>query len=449
MTHRRDFIAITVLVLLALGVVTFILEHQPAFTFGTQYYTVRAAFQTGSAITSGQGQAVTIAGVEVGLVGDVTLENGQAIVTMNLFKKYAPIYRDATVLVRPRTPLKDMYLALDPGTRQAGAIPNGGMLSAASTQPTVDLDQILSSLDADSRTYLLLLLSGGAQAFRDPPRSSGSMPSPAAIAALRGTFKRFAPLNRDTRTFASLLATRNANIRSSIHNLNLVVTALGGVDSQLSSLIRASNTNFTAISSQDAALQQGLTLLPSTLQQTNETLGKAQGFATESTKALSSLLPFAHDLRPALLASQPLFRDTVAPITTQLTPFSVAVQPLAKTLNASSAKLSVATPALARAVNVLNALFNELAHQPGGGGKSYLYWGSWLSHNAASLTSLQDANGAVVQGIFMANCGELNLLETSLATADPSIPPLLALLNAPDWSKIKSPYCPVPLPTLP
>ena len=46
--------------------------------------------------------------------------------TMDIDKRYAPIYRNATVLLRPRTPLKDMYLALDPGTRSAGAIPNGG-----------------------------------------------------------------------------------------------------------------------------------------------------------------------------------------------------------------------------------------------------------------------------------------------------------------------------------
>ncbi len=60
---------------------------------------------------------MTIAGVQVGQVGAVSLENGRAVVTMNIYRKYAPIYRDATVLLRPRTPLKDMYLALDPGTR--------------------------------------------------------------------------------------------------------------------------------------------------------------------------------------------------------------------------------------------------------------------------------------------------------------------------------------------
>src|SRR5205807_6972593 len=130
------------------------------------YYTVQAPFSSAAAVTAGQGQAVTIAGVQVGQVGGVHLEGGRAVVTMNIYKKYAPIYHDATVLLRPRTPLKDMYLALDPGTSRAGAVPSGGALTVASTSPDVDFSEILASLDTDARNYLLLLLAGGAQAFQ-------------------------------------------------------------------------------------------------------------------------------------------------------------------------------------------------------------------------------------------------------------------------------------------
>ncbi len=126
--HRQDFAAIIALVLGAIAVTVYILEHQPSFVFGQTYYTVRAPFSTAAAVTSGQGQAVTIAGVQVGQVGGVNLRNGQAVVTMNIYKQYAPIYRNATVLLRPRTPLKDMYLSLDPGTKGAGEVPNGGTL---------------------------------------------------------------------------------------------------------------------------------------------------------------------------------------------------------------------------------------------------------------------------------------------------------------------------------
>ncbi|HUO72412.1 MAG TPA: MlaD family protein [Solirubrobacteraceae bacterium] len=443
--HRTDFLAIIALVVLALAVVIYILEHQPAFGFGKSYYTVKAQFATGAAVTAGQGQSVDVAGVQVGQVGNVTLQGGRAIVTMNIYKKYEPIYNDATVLLRPRTPLKDMYLSLDPGTKDAGAVPNNGTLPVANTQPDINVEEILSTLDVDTRNYLLLLLAGGAQTFHDG-HASGPAPSPAAVADLTGTFKRFAPLNRDTVTFTTLLKERTVNIRRSIHNLQEVTQALGAVDGRLTSLINSSNTNFQAISSQDANLEQALTLLPGTLQATTQTLGKVQAFANASTPALRGLVPFAHAFGPALAAATPLFRDTTPVIKNQLRPFAVAIQPLAKILAPASAKLAAATPALTRSVSVLNTLFDELAYQPKGSEQGYLFWGSWLSHNALSLTNLQDAHGPVVRGLFMGTCSQLNLFEVGLATSDPALKPLLGLLNAPDWSKIGGPFCPTPIP---
>jgi phospholipid/cholesterol/gamma-HCH transport system substrate-binding protein len=439
--HRTDFTAIVALVLAAIAVGGYILLHQPAFTFGRSYYAVQAVFQTGAAVTSGQGQSVDIAGVQVGQIAGIKLQSGQAVVTMDIYKKYAPIYRNATVLLRPRTPLKDMYLALDPGTRDAGAVPNNGVLSTASTQPTVDVDQILSALDSDTRNYLLLLLAGGSQAFRDPG-NAGPAPSAAAVADLAGTFKRFAPLSRDTRTFTSLLSTRSRDISRAINGLQQVTRALGGVDGRLTSLINASNTNFAAISSQDVALESALTLLPGTLSQTNQTLGKVQGFAAQSTTALHGLLPFARALAPALTASRPLFRDTTPVIRDQLRPFAVAVQPLARVLRPAAASLAAATPKLAASVGVLNSLFNTLAYQPRGGQQGYLFWGSWLSHIANTLTNTQDAHGPIVRGVFMATCSALNLFEVALTQSDPALGPLVDLLGAPDWSKIKSKFCP-------
>jgi phospholipid/cholesterol/gamma-HCH transport system substrate-binding protein len=439
-THRTDFLAMAGLALAAVAVAAYILAHQPAFTLFRSYYTVRAAFQDAAAVTSGQGQSVDIAGVQVGEIGGVQLQGGRAIVTMKIYKKYAPIYKNASVLLRPRTPLKDMYLSLDPGTAGAGQVPNGGMLGAASTQPTVDVDQILNSLDADTRNYLLLLLAGGGQAFRDPG-NAGPTPSAKAVSDLTGVFKRFAPLNRDTQTFTRLLSQRSVDIRRAINGLQLVTRALGGVDGRLTSLINSSNTNFQAISSQDVALESALTLLPGTLAQTNRTLGKVQGFAANSTTALHGLLPFARAFGPALTAARPLFRDTTPVIRDQLRPFAIGVQPLAQVLRPASVSLAAATPKLADSIGVLNALFNTLAYQPRGR-QGYLFWGSWLAHIADSLTNTQDAQGPIVRGVFMATCSSLNLFEVALTNSNPALGPLIDLLNPPDWSKIGSSFCP-------
>jgi phospholipid/cholesterol/gamma-HCH transport system substrate-binding protein len=386
-------------------------------------------------VTAGQGQTVDIAGVPVGQVGGVSLQGGNAVVTMNIYKQYRPIYRNATVLLRPRTPLKDMYLALDPGTRSAGAVPNGGSLGVGATIPDVDFSAILNTLDTDTRNYLLLLLSGGAQAFGGQG-ARGSTPSPQAVADLRGIFKRFVPLNRDTRTFTLLLAQRQQDIRGAIHGLEQVATSLGSVESQLTSLIDSSNTNFRAISSQDVQLQQALTLLPGTLRESAATFSKVRSFALASGSANQRLLPLARYLAPALEGVRPLFRDTTPVIRNQLRPFAVAVQPVARILRPAAAGLARATPPLTRAFRVLNKLLNTLAYKPGGAQQSYLFWGSWLAHNADSLGALQDAHGPVLHGLFMGVCPELQLLEQTIQQGSPSIGPLLDLLNAPDWTKL-------------
>ena len=437
MTHRRDFIAVAVLVALALATVGYILKHQPAFTFGRSYYQFNAVFDEASAVTPGQGQSVTIAGVQVGLIGGVALEHGQAVVSLDLYRRYAPIYRNATLLLRPRTPLKDMYVALDPGSPSAGRLPAGGTLGIANTQPDIDVDQILSSLDADTRTYLLLLLAGGAQAFNGKGATASS-PSASTAATLAADFKRFAPLNRSTLGFTQLLARRSANLRRAIHNLNLVATSLGGVDTQLASLVKAANANFGAIASEDHALSQGISLLPGTLQQTSTTLGQLQTFANVSGPALQKLVPFAQDLGPALEALRSLAKQTTPAIQNQLEPFASnpGIHRLVRTLAPAARALSKTTPVLTSSFSVLNKLVNALAHQQGGGEQSYLYWGSWLAHNLDSLTSLQDAVGPIIQGQFMASCPSLNLLEVALQPGTPSLTPILNQLNAPNWSKI-------------
>jgi phospholipid/cholesterol/gamma-HCH transport system substrate-binding protein len=437
--HRFDFAAILGLLVLAALVTGYILEHQPAFHFGQSYYTVDADFTEASAVTSGQGQAITIAGVQVGQIGGVHLKDGVAVVQMDIDKRYAPIYRNATVLLRPRTPLKDMYLELDPGSRSAGRMPAGGTISTANTTPDVDVSEILSSLDADSRNYLVLLLAAGAGAFRDGGGSGagagGTAPSPDAVSALQQTLKRFAPLDHDTRSFASLLARRRQNLRRAVHNLGLVAGSLGGVDRQLASLITASDENFSAIAANDGALRQTLSRFPGTLRATDATLPKVQRFARASATALTGLQPFARNLAPALAAARPLVRDTTPVIAHQLRPFSVALQPLAHTLRPAAAQLKQAVPKLSASVGVLNHLFDELAYQPRGN-HSYLFYGSWLAHIADSLVSSQDANGAIVQGLFTASCAQLNFYETGLQVNNQPLGVILDLLNAPDYKTL-------------
>ena len=107
--HLGDFMAICALFVLALGVSGYILSHE-RFRFPfiqSKPFPVKAEFTTAQAVTPGQGQTVRMAGVRVGDIGGVKLENGRAVVRMDIDQKYRNmIHADASAFLRPKTGLR-------------------------------------------------------------------------------------------------------------------------------------------------------------------------------------------------------------------------------------------------------------------------------------------------------------------------------------------------------
>ncbi len=112
-------------------------------------------------MTPGQGQTVRVSGVEVGRSARSSLNNGIAIVQMDINDKYKHlIHTDATALLRPRTGLKDMFIELNPGSKNAPMAKPGFTIPVSNTLPDINVDEILASLDSDTRAYLDLLVNG-------------------------------------------------------------------------------------------------------------------------------------------------------------------------------------------------------------------------------------------------------------------------------------------------
>jgi phospholipid/cholesterol/gamma-HCH transport system substrate-binding protein len=424
--HLRDFLAIVFLFVVAAGVASYVLAHQRLYLpswvpfVGTSFYDVNAEFTTAQAVVPGQGQTVNIAGVPIGNIGNVTLRNGVAVVQMNIKKKYEPIYKNAQLLLRPKTGLKDMYIEMDPGTKSSGAVPAGGTLPVSNTLPDVNLDEILSSLDSDTRSYLIVLLGSGAQALG----------TKTASADLRETFKRFEPTASYTERITRLLALRRANLRHVVHNFQLIASALATRDTQLAQFVNSSNANFQAIADEDANLEETLQLLPGTLSAADTALGKTGELARVLGPTFQALRPGARALGPALKATHPFLKETTPVIQNQLRPFAIDAQPTVHSLRSTARHLAATAPRLTSTVSFLNTLFNELAYNPPGAQEGYLYWLAWLNHAGASLFSTQDANGALRRGIFMTDCGSLTVVQT-LQRSNPQLGVILDLLNAP------------------
>src|SRR5829696_9683598 len=116
--HLRDFLAILGLLIVALFATYIIVQNERLRIplLEAKPFELKAEMATAQAVTPGQGQTVRVAGVRVGDISSVDVENGNAVVTMAIDRKFLPVYKDATILLRPKTGLKDMFLELGPGT---------------------------------------------------------------------------------------------------------------------------------------------------------------------------------------------------------------------------------------------------------------------------------------------------------------------------------------------
>jgi phospholipid/cholesterol/gamma-HCH transport system substrate-binding protein len=448
--HLRDFVALFFMALVAIGVSYYILSqqrfHLPKWVpvVGSDFYRLNVELQTGQAVVPGQGQTINIAGVKVGDVKSVNLKDGVAVVQVDMERKYTPVYRDAHVLLRPKTGLKDMYLALDPGHRSAGALPSGGTIPVANTLPDVNPDEILAQLDGDTRAYLQILLGAGGQAFTDPPGHEGE-----TSAALRQDFKRFYPINRDLAKVMGELATRRHNISRVIHNFRLITDELNRTDGTLGRFVESSNANFQAFAAQDANLREALGLLPGALSTTRDTLRKVDRLGRIATPTFRDLRPFARALGPALRDVRPFLRETTPVIRDQLRPFTRIARPTVRDLRPTAADLAEATPRLVNTFGVINDLLNLFGYNPPGKEEGFLFYQTWLNHAGASIFTTQDAHGPIRRGLVLISCGSLGVLD-QIKRVNPQLAVLIELLNAPQREEVCSkatPGAPAATPT--
>ncbi len=408
-THLRDFIGIIVLILLALFTLLVILYNQKAALpgwvpgLGQDFYKLNAEFTTAQAVTPGQGQAIDIAGIQVGRVGAVSLENGVAVVRMDIDTKYEKlIHSDSTLLLRPKSGLNDMVIEIDPGTG-GKTPPAGATIPLARTQPNVQPDQILTALDSDTREYLSLLLEGGGRGL-----GGNGKPFSAAL-------KRFEPFTRDLARIGTALETRRHNIRRSIHNFRLIASELGNHDADLARFVDSTDTALGAFANQQAALQDSLRELPPTLRATQSGLEKSDRLSLVLRPSLLALIPSAVALKPALEATQQTFRETRVPIRDQIRPFTREIRPTVTHLVQASKPLEKTSTSLRSAFTDLNTLLNMLAYNPPGSTQEgYLFWLSWLNHNFNSIFLTQDAEGPLRRGLLLYTC---NTADKGLQTA--------------------------------
>jgi phospholipid/cholesterol/gamma-HCH transport system substrate-binding protein len=426
--YRTAFIAVVAMIVIAAASAGYILAHErlgvPAWVpvLGREHFTLKGEFETAQAVAPGQGQEVTIAGAKIGEIASVDLLRGRAVVTMNLTPRYARyIYRNATMLLRPKTQLKDETVEVNPGTPSAGRVPAGYTVPVAQTAPDGNLEELLDALDTDTRASLQALLAGAGQGLNGNGEN------------LSATFKRFAPIGQEIAAIGREVDKRHTEVASSIHNFSLLMEALGNKDSQLAALIDSSNAVFATFSQQDREVQETLRELPPALKATDKGLAKASTAFRTVGPTLTALEPFARDLAPAERATRSFFKQTTPILHNQIQPLLRNILPVLRTVSPSVQEVSEAFPQLKTGFAVFTEFLNELAYNPGPNQGGFLFFLDWANHNLDSVVSAGDAHGALGQVVVYYNCALVPLLN-AVAKADPTAGLILGLLNPPSAS---------------
>jgi phospholipid/cholesterol/gamma-HCH transport system substrate-binding protein len=395
--RSKDTIAIVFLVVAGVAMTLFVFTQQKASLpswapfVGEEFVHITGEFETAQAVAPGQGQAVDIAGIQVGKITSVALEDGHAVVGMDIEPKYIDlIHPDATLLMRPKTNLNDMVVEVAPGTAK-GHLEEGDNIPLAQTESNTNLDAFLATLDADTRQYLQLLLAGGAEGVGGRGHQ------------LSGAFRRFQPFVHYLADINKAVAQRRTALAGVIHNFGQLTTELGRRDAEVERFVSGSQAALGNFANEQQAIQESLVEFPATLAALPAGLGSASTASLAARPALIGLIPQAQALGPALKSTERFFEKTTGPIRDQIRPFTRQVRPVLTHTKQASADLQKTVSGFGNSLGALNSLFNELAYKPSGK-ESYLFYLPWANHNINATYNIADAGGPVQRGLVMVTC---------------------------------------------
>ncbi len=401
--RSKDTLAIIVLVVAGIAMTLFIFTNQkaslPAWApfVGEEFTHITGEFETAQAVAPGQGQAVVIAGIQVGKITSVALEDGHAVVGMDIEPEYMPlIHSDAELLLRPKTNLNDMVVEITPGTAK-GHLEGGDNIPLAQTKSNTNLDAFLATLDADTRQYIQLLLAGGAEGIGGRGRQLG------------GVFRRFQPFVHYVADINEAVAQRRVALSRVIHDFGSLTEELGRRGTEIERFVTGSNAALGNFANEQQAIQESLVEFPATLTAVNAGLASSNTLSVASRPALIKLIPQAEALGPAFKATERFFAQTKAPIRDQLRPFTRKIRPVLTHTKEAAGPLKKTTAGFGNTLGGFNSLFNVLAYKPKGAQQSYLFYLPWLNHDLNATYNLSDAAGPVQRGIILNTCNGANL----------------------------------------
>ena len=309
-------------------------------------YHVQAVVPTAVALSDNAD--VRQAGIKIGKVAGIAPRGRNAVLTLDLDGGHAPVYRDATVRVRTKTLVGENYVDLDPGSPRAGGVPSGGTLPLDRAEQQVQLDQILSVLDAPTRRRLQTLLTGlGGGLAGHGGDLNDTLEGSAA------TVNYGAPLAR-------VLSAQRADVAALVDNTGRVMQALADRRQALQTFAHQARATAEAAAAHERGFRATLRELPATLGQARATVAHLAGFSKHATPVLGDLGSALDRMTPAM-RRLPSAASRTDQALRELKPFSAAARPLLASLRSFSGPGAAALPQVDVLLRELDPMLSYLA----------------------------------------------------------------------------------------
>ncbi|WP_337819694.1 MlaD family protein [Pseudonocardia sp. P1] len=279
---------------------------------GTGPYRVHAVLP--SAVNIVEGGSLLVNGFEAGRVSSIDVEDGQARVTMDLDRAYAPLHDGATVTIGWKAVLSERSVQITDGNASAPELPDGAMLTGSMPKAT-EVDDVLAALDAPTRDRLRSLvgnldgaLTGNEQNLNATLRTSGP-----AVSALGQVLQA--------------VGTDGPAIRNLVTRLNSMMGTVAERDQQVRTVIDEVGRFSSEAAARRDQVRDTLGQLPPTLDRAKSTLDLVPGVVDEAVPLLDGLRPATEKLGPVARNLRPLLQD-LRPLTADLRPTLGAAQDL-------------------------------------------------------------------------------------------------------------------------
>jgi ABC-type transporter Mla subunit MlaD len=266
---------------------------------------------------------VRIAGVQVGQVTGVQRIRGSAnagLVIMQIDRSGLPIHADATADIRSRIFLEgNFYVDLQPGTPESPILKSGATLPAANTSGPVQLDRILSSLDASARANLQKLVQGLGAALNTPPTAAERRGQDPSVAGMTGAQGLNYALNYSAKAFETsaivnqaLLGERPADLTGVIRGDAKVFKGLAASGESLPHLIDNFEQTMAALAARQGDLGTAIAVLPALLRAVDSADQALSASFAPTERFAGALIPGIRQLAPTITVALPWLKQLTA-----------------------------------------------------------------------------------------------------------------------------------------